>query len=148
MTSLQMGFIDQYLLNNNNNNNNNKKKQKEKRECLGMLIPKPTTSTSNGKYQLLTCMLQAPCMLGGLMLIPIFVTHFLRAQFNQLQWPCGLNSCIILYFILLSMAEAHVTYLEKLRKYGLEGMSWFLSNLLHEPNTCMLASEQRTLVTH
>ena len=31
--------------------------------------------------------------------------------------------------------------LEKLRKCGLEGMSWFLSDLLHEPNTCVLSSE-------
>ena len=48
---------------------------------------------------------QAPRVLGGLMLIPIFATHFVQARL-----PCGLNSCIILYFILLSMAQAHATY--------------------------------------
>ena len=44
------------------------------------------------------------------MLIPIFVTHFVQARFNQAWLPCGLNSCIILYFILLIMAQAHATY--------------------------------------
>ena len=34
-----------------------------------------------------------------LVLIPIFATHFLQARFNQAWLPCGLNSCIILYFI-------------------------------------------------
>ena len=36
----------------------------------------------------------------GLMLIPIFATHFLQAWFNQARLPCRLNSCIIFYFIL------------------------------------------------
>ena len=36
--------------------------------------------------------------------------------------------------------------LEKLRKCGLEGMGQFLSDLLHEPNSCMLLSGQQTLV--
>jgi len=141
--SLQMGFIDQYLLNNKNN-----KKQKEKKRAFGVLIPKLATSTSNGKYQLFTCMLQAPSVLGGLMLILIFATHFLQAQFNQVQLPCGLNSCTILYYIFLSMAQAHVTYLGKLRKCDFKGMGQFLSNLLHEPSKCVLASEQGTLVAH
>ena len=34
----------------------------------------------------------------------------------------------------------------KLRKCGLEGMGWFLSDLLHEPSPCMLPSRQGTLV--
>ena len=42
--------------------------------------------------------------------IPIFATHFLQAQFNQTRLPYGLDSCIIFYFILLSMTQAHVTY--------------------------------------
>ena len=46
------------------------------------------------------------------MLIPIFATHFVQARFKQAQLPCELNSCIILYFILLSMAQAHATYRE------------------------------------
>ena len=35
-----------------------------------------------------------------LVLIPIFVTHFLQVRFNQARLPCGLNSCILFYFIL------------------------------------------------
>ena len=34
----------------------------------------------------------------------------------------------------------------KLRKCGLEGMGWFLSDLLHKPSPCMLPSGQGTLV--
>ena len=45
-----------------------------------------------------------------MLLIPILTTHFLQARFNQARLPCGLNSYIIFYFILLSMAQAHVTY--------------------------------------
>ena len=37
----------------------------QKMERLGRLIPNPTTSTSNGRHQLLTHIPQAPCMLGG-----------------------------------------------------------------------------------
>ena len=45
-----------------------------------------------------------------MVLILIFVTHFLQAQSNQARLPCRFNSCIILYFILLSMTQVHVTY--------------------------------------
>ena len=68
-------------------------------------------------------------------LIPIFATHFL-----QVRLPCELNSCIIFYFILLSMAQAHATYWGKLRKCGLKGMGRFLLDLLHESSTCVLQS--------
>ena len=44
------------------------------------------------------------------LLIPFFVTHFLQTLFNQAQFHCELNSCITFYFILLSIAQAHVTY--------------------------------------
>ena len=64
-----------------------------------MLIPKPTTSTSNGKYQLLTCMLQAPCMLGGLMLIPIFVTFFMSSIQSS---PMALRAQFMYYIIFYS----------------------------------------------
>ena len=77
---------------------------------MGELIPKPATPTSNGKHQLLTRMTQASYVLGGLMLIPIFATNFIQTRFNQVRLPYGLDSCIIFYFILLSMAQAHVTY--------------------------------------
>ena len=52
------------------------------------------------------------------------------------------NSCIVLYYIffLLSMAQTHVNILEKLRECDLEGMGWFLSDLLHKPNPSMLSS--------
>ena len=40
----------------------------------------------------------------------IFATHFLQARFNQAWLHCELNSCIILYFILLSIVQAHMTY--------------------------------------
>ena len=111
----------------------------QKIDRLGKLIPKTVAFTSNGKYQLLARMPQSPHMLGGLMLILIFATHFVQARFNQAQLPYGLNSCIILYFILLSMTQAHVTC-------GLEGMGWFILDLLHEPNPCVLPSGQGTLV--
>ena len=81
-------------------------------------------------------------------LIPIFATYFLQARFNQARLPCELNSCIIFYFILLSMAQAHVTYWGKLKKCGLEGMGRFLSDLLLEPSPCVLPSGQGTLVAH
>ena len=41
----------------------------------------------------------------GVVLIPIFAIHFIQARL-----PCELNSCILLYFILLSMTQAHATY--------------------------------------
>ena len=34
----------------------------------------------------------------------------------------------------------------KLIKCGLKGMGWFLLDLLHKPNPCVLPSEQGTLV--
>ena len=45
-----------------------------------------------------------------MVLIPIFMTHFLQARFNQARLPCRFNSCIIFYFILLSMTQVHVIY--------------------------------------
>ena len=36
--------------------------------------------------------------------------------------------------------------LGKLRKCGLEGMGWFLLELLHEPSPCVLTSGQGTLI--
>ena len=49
----------------------------QKMKHLDGLIPKPATSTSNGKHQLLTHMPQVSCMLEGLMLTSIFATHSL-----------------------------------------------------------------------
>ena len=45
-----------------------------------------------------------------MVLIPIFATHFVQARFKQARLPYDLNSYGILYFILLSMAQAHATY--------------------------------------
>ena len=84
--------------------------QKKKMEHLGKLILKPTTSTSNGKHQLLTPHAVSVTHARGLTLISIFVTHFLQTRFNQALLHCELNSCITFYFILLSIAQAHVTY--------------------------------------
>ena len=55
-----------------------------------------------------------------------FYDTFVQARFNQARLSCELNSCITLYFILLSMTQAHATYWGKLRKCGLEGMGQFL----------------------
>ena len=73
----------------------------QKIKHLDKLIPKLATSTSNGNHQLRTRMPQASCVLKRLILIHIFTTYFLQAWFNQASW-------IIFYFILLSMAQAHM----------------------------------------
>ena len=44
------------------------------------------------------------------------------------------------------MAQAHAINWGELRNCGLENMSRFLSNLLHEPSPCMLPSGHETLV--
>ena len=49
-------------------------------------------------------------------------------------------TCRLLY-------KVRLMSLEKLRKCGLEGMDRFILDLLHESNTCVLSSEQGTLVT-
>ena len=51
----------------------------QKMKRLDGLIPKLAKFSSNGKHQLLTRMPQAPHVFGGLMLIPIFMTHFVQA---------------------------------------------------------------------
>ena len=51
----------------------------QKMKRLDGLIPKLAKFSINGKHQLLTRMPQAPHVFGGLMLIPIFVTHFVQA---------------------------------------------------------------------
>ena len=78
------------------------------------------------------------------MLMPIFMTHFVQVRFNQNRLPSGLNSCIIFYFFKHDPSSCDLW--GKLRKCGLEGMGRFFSNLLHEPNPCVLPSGQRTLV--
>ena len=52
------------------------------------------------------------------------------------------------YIILYSFKHdpSPCNILGKLRECGLEGMSQFLSNLLHEPSPCVLPSRQGTLV--
>ena len=44
------------------------------------------------------------------------------------------------------MAQAYVNILAKLRECNLEGMSWFLSDLLHKPNPSVLSSRQGMLI--
>ena len=87
-------------------------------------------------------------LLSTLSLI-IVDTHFRDTFFykpDSIKPNFLMGSIHVLYFILLSMAQAHATYWGKLRKCGLKGMSQFLSDLLHEPNTCVLPSGQGTLV--
>ena len=79
------------------------------------------------------------------MLIPISTTHFVQARFKQARLPCGLNSCITLYFILLSIAQAHATYGE-IEKVWFGGYGLVPLDLLHEPSPCVLPSGQGTLV--
>ena len=70
-----------------------------------------------------------------ILLIPIFTTHFIQAQF--------------MYYILFYSFKHDPSLCElweKLRKCGLEGMGRFLSDLLREPSPCVLPSEQGTLV--
>ena len=49
------------------------------------------------------------------LLVLIFATYFVQARLSY-----GLNSCIILYFIFLSMAQAHATY-GKIKEVWFEG---------------------------
>ena len=59
------------------------------------------------------------------------------------------SSIHVLYYILFysfKYGPSSCDLWGKLRKCGLEGMGRFLSNLLHEPTTCMLPSGQGTLV--
>ena len=78
------------------------------------------------------------------MLIPIFVTHFLQAWFDQARLPRELNSYIIFYSFKHGPNPCNIW--GKLRKYGLKDMSWFILDLLHEPSPCVLSSGQGTLV--
>ena len=52
----------------------------------------------------------------------------------------------LLYFYSFKHGLSPCDILWKLRKCGLKDMGWFLSDLLHEPNTCVLPSGQGTLV--
>ena len=98
MTLLQMGFLDPYF-------------SQQKNGACGY-----ANSQTRNMYKAMENinyshrMPQAPRVLMGLMLIPIFVTRFVQARFKQARLSCELNSCIMLYFILLSMAQAHATY--------------------------------------
>ena len=59
------------------------------------------------------------------------------------------GSIYVLYYILFysfNHGPSPCDLWGKLRKCGLKGMGWFLSNLLHEPSSCVLPSGQRTLV--
>ena len=59
-----------------------------------------------------------------------------------------MGSIHVLFFIFYSFKHgpSPCDLWGKSRKCGLEGMSQFLSNLLHEPNPCVLSSGQGTLV--
>ena len=60
-----------------------------------------------------------------------------------------MGSINVLYYILFysfKHGSSPCELLEKLRKCGLKGMGWFLSDLSHEPNTSVLPSGQGTLL--
>ena len=82
----------------------------QKIECLGKLIPKTAASTGNGKHQLLIPHSASATRARGANVVPIFATHFVQSRFKQARLSCGLNSCIILNFIFLGMAQAQATY--------------------------------------
>ena len=50
-------------------------------------------------------------LIEGLLMV-VFMTNFLQVQFGQAQLPFSLNSYIIIYFILLYVAQACATYKE------------------------------------
>ena len=78
-------------------------------------------------------------------LIPIFVTLFTSPiQSSPTYLWAQFKYCIIFYSFKHGPSSCNI--LEKLRKYGLEGMGQFPSNLLHEPSPCMLPSRQRILI--
>ena len=64
-----------------------------------------------------------------MVLVPIFTHIFLQAQFMY---------CIIFYSFKHGLSSCNI--LEKLRECGLEGMSRFLLDILHEPNPSVLPS--------
>ena len=53
---------------------------------------------------------------------------------------------VLYYFLFFKHGPSPCNIWAKLRKYGLESMGQFLSDLLHEPSPCMLPIEQGTLV--
>ena len=46
------------------------------------------------------------------LLIVVFMTNFLQVQFGRAQLPCNPNSYIVIYFILLSIAQAYATHMQ------------------------------------
>ena len=50
-------------------------------------------------------------ILIGLLMV-VFMTNFLQVQFGRAQLPCNPNSYIVIYFILLCVAQAYATHRE------------------------------------
>ena len=77
-------------------------------------------------------------------------THFRDTFFRSptQSSPTSLWAQFMYYIIFYSFkhGSSPCNIWGKLRKCGLEGMSWFLSDFLHEPNPCVLPSGQGTLV--
>ena len=42
----------------------------------------------------------------------VFMTNFLQVQFDRAQLPCSTHSYIVIYFILLCVAQAYATHRE------------------------------------
>ena len=50
-------------------------------------------------------------LIEGLLMV-VFMTNFLQVQFDKAQLPCSPNSYIVIYFILLCVAQAYATHRE------------------------------------
>ena len=84
------------------------------------------------------------------LILLIVDTHFRDTFCTSLIQPCSTSfwAQLMSYIIFYSFKHdpSLCNLLEKLEKCDLEG--WFLLDLLHEPNACVLPSGQETLVAH
>ena len=114
---------------------------------MGRLNPKLTTSTKQWETSTTTHTYAASAIRArGAHVDTQFRDTFRTSPIQPSSTFLWTRFMYYILFILLSMAQAHVTIWGKLRKCGLEGMGRFLSDLLHEPNPCVLPSGQGTLV--
>ena len=79
-------------------------------------------------------------------------THFCETFFTSLiQWSPTYSCAQFMYYIIFysfKHGPSPCNLLGKLRNHGLEDIGRFLSNLLHEPSTCVLPSGQGTLIAY
>ena len=84
VTFLQTSFIDQYLLNKKNGD-------------FGWINSQTYNIYKQRKISTTHTHGASVMRARGLMLIPIFATHFIQTRFNQARLPYGLDSCVIFY---------------------------------------------------